>query len=202
MFQDDLFKNSEETHLLKEGKLVLIRGFLDSNDAKSYFERFIRELNWHQDLITIHGKTMPIPRLNAWYADADHNYQYSGIKLQTNQWTNTLRRIKEKLFEQFGENFNSCLANLYRDGKDSVSWHSDDEPELGKNPTIFSISLGEERKFHIRNKNNHSDKLILNLPHNSLLIMIGSLQHIYEHQVPKEKSKLHSRVNLTFRKVY
>lgn len=202
MFQDDLFTNSDETYQLQEGSVKLIRGFLRSDYAESLFHSFQADLNWHQDLVTIYGRTLPIPRLNAWYADAGHNYQYSGIQLQTNYWTQELQFIKSEIYNKYKEDFNSCLANFYRDGQDSVSWHADDEPELGKNPTIFSVSLGEERKFQIRNKYNHKDSLTLNLPHNSLLIMKGSLQHIYEHQVPKEKSKLRPRVNLTFRKVY
>lgn len=202
MLQDDLFSNDKETYNLAEGQLTIVRGFFSRDKATGLFADLHQNLNWYQDQITIHGKTMPIPRLNAWYADNSKNYKYSGIQLAVNQWTPTLNFIKATIHERFNIQFNSCLANLYRNGKDSVAWHSDDEPELGKNPTIFSVSLGEERKFHLRNKHDHQDKLLINLPHNSLLMMSGNLQHLYEHQIPKEANKTLPRVNLTFRNVY
>lgn len=202
MFQDELFSNSKDTFQLNEGSVCLHKNVFSYDKSLVIFEALKEELNWQQDEIKMFGKRIPIPRMNAWYADVGCNYKYSGIQLEHNLWSPTLNIIRNKIKELYDISFNSCLANFYRNGQDSVGWHSDDEPELGKNPTIFSISFGEERKFQIRNKNDYKDRLNIPLTHNSLLIMKGSLQHIYEHQVPKEPKKQNPRVNLTFRNVY
>ena len=202
MFQDELFSNSVEQIPLNEGDVTLHRSFMDFKNANKVFELLINDLNWKQDSIRIYGRALPIPRLNAWYGDKGCNYKYSGIQMETNNWSDSLNMIRDQIEKSLSLKFNSCLANLYRNGQDSVSWHSDDEAELGKNPTICSVSFGEERKFQIRNKQNKNDKETIILTHNSVLIMQGNTQHIYEHQVPKELGKLNPRINLTFRNVY
>ena len=201
MFQQDLFSNYEETINLKNGKLVLYRNFLEFNMSSSILEDLIKDIKWKQSTFHIHGKSIPIPRLNAWYSDAGKSYKYSGISLNINTWTDSLNYIRKVISDKLALEFNSCLLNLYRDGKDSVLWHADDELELGRCPTICSISLGQERKFMVRSKINKNDKLTILLPHISALIMSEDFQHVYEHQVPKENGIQQPRVNLTFRNV-
>ena len=123
------------------------------------------------------------------------------MQLQPATWYKELAEIKDELLRQTSGRYNSCLLNLYRNGNDSVAWHCDDEPELGRNPTIASISFGAQRKFILRSLNDKNDKITLKLPHNSLLIMEGEVQHRYEHMVPKEKRVSEARVNLTFRQI-
>ena len=113
-----------------------------------------------------------------------------------------LKGIKQKLEQEFQVVFSTCLLNLYRDGQDSNGWHSDDEKELGTNPTIASISLGEERFFHLKHKTNKELKQKILLEHGSLLLMQGSTQHFWQHQIPKTKRKVGKRVNLTFRLIH
>jgi alkylated DNA repair dioxygenase AlkB len=98
-----------------------------------------------------------------------------------------------------GVTFNSVLLNFYRNGRDAMGWHSDDEPELGMNPVIASVNLGATRRFMLRYKTDHQFKYELELQHGSLLIMRGALQHFWQHQVPKTNRPLPSRINLTFR---
>ena len=201
MQQDELFYNTEDNLLLQKGQLSLYRNFLDFDLSLKLKNEIEATSNWEQSEILILGQKQLIPRLNAWYADDEKNYAYSGTPLPLNSWTPPISSLKKAIEEKLSLSFNSCLLNLYRDGNDSVAWHADDEPELGIEPTIASISLGQERKFIIRNKLNHNDKLTISLPHNSMLVMRGNLQSLYEHKVPKTSLKVNSRLNLTFRKV-
>ena len=201
MFQEDLFDCGPEVFHLQDSTLTLYRKFLCSERADYLFHAIKEKVNWEQSDINIAGRTIPIPRLNAWYADKDKDYSYSGIKLPRHDWLEELEEIRREIFDKCAQHFNSCLLNYYRDGNDSVSWHSDNEPELGHNPLIASVSFGVERKFTIRKLHNHQDKLTIVLPHSSLFIMEGALQHLYEHQVPKEKKISGGRLNLTFRNI-
>jgi len=145
------------------------------------------------------GKKHKIPRLQAWYADTDKDYSYSGIKLKNNDWDEKLLEIKSKIENQTQLSFNSVLANLYRDGADSNGWHSDDEKELGRNPVIASLSLGEPRFFHLRRKADRKNKQKILLENGSLLVMKGAMQHFWQHQIAKTKKQKKARINLTFR---
>ena len=146
------------------------------------------------------GKEVNLPRLTAWYGDKGKSYKYSGIEMNPNTWTPTLLIIKEKVETVAGFNFNSVLVNLYRNGQDYVSWHSDDESELGNNPTIASVSFGATRRFILRHKSNRDlGKVEVALTHGSLILMQGTTQHFWQHQVPKTAKKISPRINLTFR---
>lgn len=146
------------------------------------------------------GKEIDLPRLTAWYGDDGKSYTFSGIPMSPNAWTPVLLFIKERIEKVAEVEFNSVLLNLYRNEKDSISWHSDDEPELGKNPIIASVSFGEVRRFHLRHKLNKSlDKIGINLTLGSLLIMKGSTQQFWQHQILKTSKSLNKRINLTFR---
>ena len=200
-FQDELFDSGEEIFELNSGRLVLKRNFLNKSTAERTFFTIKEKTLWESTTLFIAGRHIPVPRLNAWYADEGMTYTYSGVKLQPSPWYEELAEIRNKLFEQTQVKYNSCLLNLYRDGNDSVAWHCDDEPELGRNPLIASLSFGTERKFVMRSLTDKNEKLTIKLPHNSLLTMEGEIQHRYEHMVPKEKGISEARVNLTFRQI-
>lgn len=146
----------------------------------------------------MYGKKVLFPRLTAWYGDNDKPYSFSGITLSPNPWTKELQEIKNKISLHTSVNFNSVLLNRYRSGNDSISWHTDAEPELGINPTIASVNFGATRKFQLRHIKTN-EKLEIELSHGSLLIMEGELQHFWQHQVPKTSKPIGERINLTFR---
>lgn len=158
-------------------------------------------INWKQDFITLYGKRSPLPRLTSWYGDSGRTYTYSGITSRPNQWNKGLLYIRQRVEDCAGATFNSVLLNWYRDGGDHLSWHSDDEKELGVNPIIASANIGETRDFVIRRKDDHSQRIVLPLKHGTLLIMKGEMQHFWEHSVPKRKNVRGSRFNLTFRRI-
>lgn len=156
---------------------------------------------WKQDYIRLYGKKIPLPRLTSWYGDEGKAYKYSGILSQPNPWNKGLLYIKEQIEKIAGAQFNSVLINWYRNGEDYLNWHTDDEPELGKNPTIASVNFGEARDFQVRHNDDHQLKFTVPLQHGSVLIMSGEMQHFWEHAVPKRKKVQHSRFNLTFRMI-
>lgn len=160
----------------------------------------MQEIDWQQEQLSMYGKQVNIPRLQAWYGGIDHDYTYSGLTLTPKPLTSSLMVLKTKVEAFISVNFNSLLANLYRDGNDSVSWHSDDEPELGPEPIIASLSFGDTRNFQLKHKSN-GDKLNIDLTSGSLLIMAGSTQHFWSHCVPKTKRVKSPRINLTFRQI-
>ena len=165
-----------------------------------WFKSCLHDLNWETGFIKIFGKTHQIPRLQAWYADNEIEYTYSGKKLQRHNWNNLLLEIKEKIENITSFKFNSVLANLYRDGNDSMGLHSDDEKELGKNPVIASLSLGETREIYFKHKNK---KLNLIIPQASgqLIVMHGKTQEYWKHEIKKTKKIKKPRINLTFRNI-
>jgi alkylated DNA repair dioxygenase AlkB len=173
--------------------------FLSQDEAQRYFDLLMKETFWEEDApILLFGKEYKQPRLLAYYGDLD--YSYSGVSHEARTFTNTLEEIKKKIEEKLGEEFNSVLLNLYRDEKDNMGKHSDDERELGPEPTIASLSLGEQRNFIIHNKFDKS-KVKISLKSGSLLIMKGDSQKVTAHEVPEEKEKKNPRINLTFRKI-
>jgi alkylated DNA repair dioxygenase AlkB len=163
----------------------------------------IRDTPWRQEKISIWGKSHYQPRLIAWYGDVDHRYTYSGIKLEPLPWTQMLIDLRERV-EGFAEaRFNSVLLNYYRNERDSMGLHSDDEPELGKHPIIASLSLGEERVFIMKHKVRKELKPVrIKLPSGSLLVMKGTTQQFWKHGIDKESRRLGARVNLTFRRIF
>ncbi len=198
----DVMGSKAEKIYLPGGEIALYRNWMHRDEASVSFEKLRTELAWEQSIVQIHGRKVLIPRLNAWYGDPGAEYGYSGIRLKPRMWTSTLEAVKFKVEATVASEFNSVLANLYRDGRDSVSWHSDDEIELGTNPIIASVSLGAQRRFvlkHRRRKN--LAKLELWLPHGSLLLMTGATQHNWYHQLPKTTRPVQPRINLTFRNI-
>lgn len=185
---------------IPDGEVIVYRNLFDDLESNQLFKKLLSSIKWRQDKMKIFGKEVDLPRLTAWYGDEDKSYTYSGIPMNPESWTPTLIKIKERIEEVANVEFNSVLVNLYRNGKDSVSWHSDDEPELGRNPIIGSVSFGETRRFQLRHKlNKDLDKVEITLSHGSVLIMKDSTQHFWQHQIPKTSKPLKERINLTFR---
>ncbi len=174
---------------------------LDS-PADDIMRELIASVSWRAEEITLWGKTFLQPRLTAWYGDADAHYTYSGIKLTPLPWTELLLHLKNTVEAVAEAPFNSVLLNYYRDNRDSMGFHSDDEDELGRQPVIASLSLGEERTFVLKHKKNRALKPIrLNLASGSLLLMKGETQHNWRHGIDKEVRSCGPRVNLTFRRI-
>lgn len=175
--------------------------FLSMSESLRLYKDLIDNLNWQQDNIFVYGREVAIPRLQAWYGDNSQTYTYSGLSMQAMSWTQTLAELRNRIEQHSGFRFNTCLANLYRDGNDSVGWHSDDEPELGVNPVIASLSLGESRDFQLKHKVT-KEKLTIPLKTGSLLLMSGETQHFWQHCIPRTKRVKSPRINLTFRFVH
>ncbi len=177
----------------------LMRGFLGQGEAHRAFESIKSSTRWRQDKITIYGKEYDVPRLQQWFGDPGMTYVYSRIEMKPEPWTPLLLDIKSKVEKECGCSFNSVLVNLYRDGKDKIGWHSDDEPELGDRPTIASVSLGADREFYFRSKAPEGPKASLVLSHGSLLVMSGDTQKNWQHCLPSRSNVDGPRINLTFR---
>lgn len=183
-----------------EGELYLYNHFYNLTESDLLFAQLQTELDWQEEAIFIYGRWVKVPRLMCWYGDSDACYRYSGVNHQPILWTPVLQAIREKVERQCRCTFNSVLANLYRDGNDSMGCHADDEKELGLNPVIASLSLGDQRLFKLHHKKS-KEKLDIVLGHGDLLVMAGTLQHHWMHSVPKTKKLKTSRINLTFREI-
>lgn len=173
------------------------------DEAQGVFllQKFIAECPWQQRIVKMYDKQVMTPRLTAWYADPD-TYDYTSISRSApNVWTSELLLIKERVEAIAGLRFNSVLLNYYRDGNDSVAWHSDNEKALGTHPVIASVSFGQVRCFDIRNKQRHSEKYSIKLESGALMIMKGDLQANWEHRIAKSLKPMKPRINLTFRVV-
>ena len=174
--------------------------FLSEKSSSCLLNHLLDSTSWQQDSIRIAGRLLDVPRLQAWYGDPDSGYGYSGLSLVPLPWSNTLLQLKSRIEEITGLDFNSVLLNLYRDGNDSVAWHSDDEPELGQDPQIASLSLGANRNLELRPTSaGRKDKKVLALANGSLLVMGKGMQQNWQHRIPKLKGLGACRVNLTFR---
>ena len=199
----DLFNDSSTCIELDitDAQCSLYPNFFNCTDADKYLYELTNSVQWSQETIQMYGKEMNVPRLSAWYGEANLSYEYSGIKSVALPWLLELNVIKSKVELLTKHSFNSVLINLYRDGNDSVDWHSDDEPELGVEPVIASVSFGEQRQFQLKNKFDKKLKHSLLLPHGSLLIMSGKTQTNWLHKIAKSKLEMRSRINLTFRTI-
>ena len=185
--------------VIPDAEVFLYPTLLSYHEADQLFDTLKKNIIWEKQKIKLYGEVHDVPRLTAWYGDPNKSYIYSGIQLNTKPWNAALLKIREKIEKISKIKFNSVLLNLYRSGADSVSWHSDDEPELGKNPVIGSLSLGETRQFQMKHKFNRDLKQKILLQHGSFLLMRGKTQHHWLHQIPKRKNLKGERINLTFR---
>lgn len=208
MNQLDLFGDSDTTKAvptvqtgdakIENGEYVFFQNFFTKRESDILFQSLREKILWRQESMSIYGKKVAFPRLTAWYGNDDKPYSFSGITLNPIPWIKEIIEIKNRIEPKANVLFNSVLLNLYRDGKDSISWHTDAEPELGINPVIASVNFGATRKFQLRHLKT-KEKLEIELTHGSLLIMQGELQHYWQHQVPKTNKAIGERINLTFR---
>jgi len=190
-----------ETLAIPDAEIVFEPAFLRPDTATSLLQTLQNEILWQQDEITLFGSTHLIPRMHQWFGDPNIDYKWSGITMSAQNWHPELAKIRGKAERFLGTRFNGVLANLYRDGNDSMGWHADDEVELGDKPIIASISLGAEREFKLRSKNNRTQRRTetIKLTHGSLLLMAGDTQGNWQHSLPKRKRVTEPRINLTFR---
>ena len=172
---------------------------LDPGQARFWFDCLLKELEWQTEQLQLFGRKMTVPRMLAWCGDAGASYRYSGVNHEPQDWTGTLESIRSWIQETSNSPFNGVLANRYRDGNDCMGWHSDDEPELGKQPVIASLSLGASRLMRFRRRGDHSQSYRLELSAGSLLIMRGTTQKYWQHCIGRSRKFTDERINLTFR---
>lgn len=208
MSQIDIFGNplpgntqtsiKQGLNIIENGEFVFRANYFTAIESNKFFDSLQRTIQWKQESMNMYGKKIDFPRLTAWYGDNDKPYSFSGIKLQPQPWTTEIIDIKSRIEPECHVKFNSVLLNRYRNGNDSISWHTDAEPELGKNPVIASVNFGATRKFQLRHTKT-KEKVEIELTNGSLFIMSGELQHFWQHQVPKTSKPVGERINLTFR---
>nr|WP_315162446.1 alpha-ketoglutarate-dependent dioxygenase AlkB [uncultured Flavobacterium sp.] len=184
---------------LPDAEIIYYPNFMDTMEADAIFSDLKNTIPWQQDEIRVFGKVHQQPRLTALYGNKDKTYSYSNIKMSPNPWIPILEKIKLEIEKVCPTEFTTVLLNYYRDGKDSNGWHADDEKELGINPIIASMSFGAPRSFQLKHNSNIVIKKNILLEHGSLLIMKGTTQHYWKHQIPKTAKLIGPRINLTFR---
>jgi len=198
-YQADLLQSKSTVLELDDADIKYVPNFIEHDQALALYKQLLDQTPWQQEVIKVYGKSYPTPRLSYWMGDAGLSYGYSHTRMQAMEWSSALLDMKQKIESTTQTSFNSVLINYYRDGKDSNGWHSDDEPELGIDPVIASISLGAPRDFHLRHKSKNF-KHKITLENGSLLMMQGSTQHYWQHHIPK-RAMADGRINLTFRMI-
>lgn len=183
-----------------DGTLSIIKAFYQRQQADRLFQQLTAEIDWQQEQLFIYGRRVTVPRLMSWHGDPGMHYRYSRIDHPPKPWTETLFRIKADLQQFCNSRFNSVMANMYRNGQDSMGCHADNEAELGSEPVIASISLGESRILRFRH-NHNGQTLDVELRHGDMLLMSGTLQQYWKHELPKTGRPKSARINLTYRKI-
>src|SRR5512146_83459 len=184
------------------GADVRLMQFCDADAARLWFERLRDEVPWERHRLRLFGREVESPRLSCWIGDRDAVYTYSGTRFTPHEWTPACSELRERVSILCGERYNSVLCNLYRDGHDSMGWHSDDEAELGPRPCIASLSFGAARRFRLRHRRDPALRLDIELPSGSLLLMAGLTQRNYRHDLPKSARVTEARINLTCRRIF
>jgi alkylated DNA repair dioxygenase AlkB len=196
------FPSAAQRIVIPGGELHYYPGAFTADESTALLAKLRDTVNWTRREIRLYGRRIMMPRLIAWYADPGVEYEYSGQSSPHNDWTSELLAIKARVETISRHAFNGALLNFYRDGNDSMSWHSDDERSLGVNPVIASISFGATRIFQLRHRRERSIKpLTLALTSGSLLIMSGETQHHWQHRLPKTKKATGERINITLRRI-
>lgn len=175
--------------------------WLAGDAAAALFDALRGTVPWEVHRIRLFGRTVDSPRLSCWIGDPGAAYTYSGTRFVPRPWPAPLLPVRERLRRELGVDFNSVLANLYRDGRDAMGWHADAEAELGPEPVIASLSLGATRRFALKARDDPTRKLVLELPAGALLVMSGMTQRRYRHALPRTARPVGPRINLTFRRV-
>lgn len=186
---------------LPDAELAFDGNFLPLDEADAVLATLRHEIAWETHRIRMFGRMVDSPRLSCWIGDAGAGYVYSGTRFEPRPWTPMLLELRQRIEQACGKGFNSVLANLYRDGRDGMGWHSDDEPELGVQPVIASLSLGATRRFSFKHRREDGQALVLQLNAGSLLLMRGDTQRNYRHALPKTVKAVGERINLTFRRI-
>ncbi len=199
MTQFDLFSTGPQRVDLPGADVTLHPGVVPPEAATRLMATLVREVAWRQDHLRMYGKEIALPRLQAWFGDPGRDYTYSGISMRAEPWIPPVAELKIVAESTAQHSFNSVLCNLYRDGSDGLAWHSDDEPELGDEPVIASVNLGDARRFLLRRKDAYDRKAEVVLGAGDVLVMRGRTQQLCEHSVPKTKKPVGPRINLTFR---
>ncbi len=190
-----------DTLALPGAELCFAPQWLPAAQADVLFRELRESIDWQTHRIRLFGRSVDSPRLSSWIGDAGSSYTYSGVRFEPQAWPPALVAVRQHLMQALGCEFNSVLANLYRDGRDCMGWHADKEPELGKQPVIASLSLGATRRFVLKALREPSRKLEIALPHGSLLVMSGDTQQRYRHALPRTARPVAERINLTFRQI-
>jgi len=189
-------------HRLDGAEIMEFPVAFNYEESTGYFDYLRDNIAWQGGSIRIAGRRIAIPRLQCWVADPGLSYTYSGIRLQPAPWLQPLQEIRSRVETLAGQSFNAVLLNLYRDGTDSVAWHADDEPELGSNPVVASVSFGACRPFDLKPRlGNGGSKTRILLRSGTVLVMGKTIQNRYLHQLPKVKNLSEPRINLTFRQL-
>jgi alkylated DNA repair dioxygenase AlkB len=173
---------------------------LKKEEANFYYSSLLEKIDWKNDEAIIFGKKYITKRKVAWYGDLPFEYAYSNITKKALHWTRELLELKKIVEQESGEQYNSCLLNLYHNGDEGMAWHSDAEKDLKKNGAIGSLSFGAERKFSFKHKGNNETVSVL-LEHGSLLVMKHQTQSNWLHRLPPTKKIFQPRINLTFRTI-
>jgi alkylated DNA repair dioxygenase AlkB len=184
------------------GADIRLAQFCDAHAAQSWFARLRDEVQWERHRLRLFGREVDSPRLSCWIGDCEAVYTYSGTRFTPREWTPACSELRERVSVLCGERYNSVLCNLYRDGRDSMGWHSDDETELGPQPCIASLSFGAPRRFRLRHKRDPALRLEIELGSGNLLVMSGATQRNYRHDLPKSARVTGPRINLTFRTIH
>ena len=186
---------------LADADLRYFPRWVDADLADGWVSELSTQTPWSQPQIKLYGRSIAVPRLVAWYGDADAHYRYSGFTHEPLAWTPLLADIRQRVQQQVGQRLNGVLLNYYRDGQDAMGWHSDDERELGQQPLVVSLNLGATRRFDFRRKGASRIEYSISLEHGSLLVMSGLTQHYWQHQIARTRKVRAPRLNLTFRQI-
>lgn len=200
LFNDiDLFTSGTEakkTYDLPDLGLIKLDAFIPKIEADNYYQTLLHKTQWHEYQMPMYDKIVTAPRMIAWYGEQEEAGESSL------PWTPELLELRNRVEKETGLEFNAVLLNLYRNGSDSVAWHSDKEHKIGSNPNIASVTFGQTRPFRFRHKMDKSvPQLEIPLHHGTLLVMSGTTNTYWEHHIPKSAKTMLPRINLTFRQV-
>lgn len=200
LFNDtDLFTvgNGQKEYIdLPDLELMHYEGFIPKAEADAYYTALLSNTPWRQYQMPMYDKMVTAPRMIAWYGEQEEAGE------NALPWTPELLALRRKVEQETGLQFNAVLLNLYRDGNDSVAWHSDKEHKIGRNPNIASVTFGQTRPFKFRHKTNKEiGQVEIPLHHGTLLLMSGTTNAFWEHHIPKSAKEMLPRINLTFRKI-
>lgn len=197
----DLFGFDERLNILPcDGEVNYFGQIFCAQECRYYLNHLLKNIEWKNDELLIHGRHIVTKRKVAWHGDHAFDYSYSNSTKQAQGWTKELLKLKTIVEQITQTTFNSCLLNLYHNGDEGMTWHSDNEDALLKNGAIASLSFGARRKFSFKHKLTRKT-LSVALDEGSLLVMKGATQTHWLHSLPKSKKVTQARINLTFRTV-